>query len=171
MGASLAFADADEHASVATFAGLARKHCAEASHFYSASAVGPADFNLADGVLTFRSAVATETKENDIVRARIYPARRPTNAVVILPHWNAPMWGYARFCSYLVRLGLTAVELCLPYHGLRNRPDTRSSDYFLSANLGRTIRSVRQAVLDTRAVFDWLQGKRLPQSRADWGRV
>jgi hypothetical protein len=47
--------------------------------------------------------------------------------------------------------------MALPYHGLRARNGSSVSDHFLSANLGRTIRSVRQAVIDTRDVVTWLQ--------------
>jgi hypothetical protein len=114
-------------------------------------------FKLEGNLLTFRSSINTETEANNIVRARIHSAKKPRRAVVILPHWNAPMWAYQKFGQYLARLGVTAVELCLPYQGERNRSGAPTSDHFLSANLGRTIRSVRQAVLDAKDVLDWLE--------------
>jgi pimeloyl-ACP methyl ester carboxylesterase len=93
------------------------------------------------------------------VSARVYEARRRAKAIIILPHWNSSLWSYRTIAGYLSRLGASAIELTLPYHGLRNRDGAAFSDYFLSANLGRTILSVRQAVLDTRAVIDWLYGR------------
>lgn len=159
VDAPLAFGEAGEAASVAALVSLAKTHAADAAAFYSAKPVDVRDFRFENGVLTFPSAISTETESNNIVHARVYEAKRRGSAIVILPHWNASMWDYASFGGHFARLGLTAVELCLPYHGVRNRSDAPTSDYFLSANLGRTIRSVRQAVLDTRGVLDWLEGR------------
>ena len=66
------------------------------------------------------------------------------------------MWAYQSFCRNLSRLGISAVEMVLPYHGRRNRPGGIIADYFLSPDIGKTIRTVRQAVLDTKRVVDWL---------------
>jgi hypothetical protein len=45
----------------------------------------------------------------------------------------------------------------MPYHFERSRPGSLHADYMLSANLGRTIQSVRQAVLDGRKLIRWLK--------------
>ena len=156
LGASLAFAGVNECDTTSALARLASEHSAKAESFYSATRRVQSDFKFEGGILNFRSAVATETENNDIVHAKVHEAKNRRNAVVILPHLNAPMWPYGSICKYLVQFGITAVELCMPYHGVRNRPGARTSDYFLSANLGRTIRSVRQAVTDTKGVIDWL---------------
>jgi hypothetical protein len=76
--------------------------------------------------------------------------------VIVLPHWSAPTWAYQGLARHLSRVGLTAVEVALPYHGVRTREGALIADYFLSANLGRTIRSVRQAVVDTTDIVTWL---------------
>ena len=39
----------------------------------------------------------------------------------------------------------------MPYHFERSRPGAAHADYMLSANLGRTLQSVRQAVVDVAA--------------------
>jgi len=80
--------------------------------------------------------------------------------VVVLPHWSAPTWAYYGFIRHFARLGLTAVEVALPYHGERTPEGSLIADHFLSANLGRTIRSVRQAVVDTKDIVTWLRQPR-----------
>jgi hypothetical protein len=75
---------------------------------------------------------------------------------VILPHWNGRLEEYDLLARCLGLLGISSVVLALPYHGLRNVEGSRISDRFLSPNLGMTIRSVRQAAMDTIDVLDWL---------------
>src|SRR5262249_44803140 len=55
--------------------------------------------------------------------------------------------------------GLSALRLSLPYHDLRMPPELERADYMLSANVGRTIQAVRQAVIDCRAALDWLAAR------------
>lgn len=47
----------------------------------------------------------------------------------------------------------------MPYHFERSRPGSFHADYMLSAGLGRTIESVRQAVCDGRKLIRWLKGE------------
>jgi len=62
-------------------------------------------------------------------------------------------------CRMLNYFGLSALRLSLPYHDLRMPEDLVRADYMLSANLGRTLQAVRQAVVDARASIDWLQSQ------------
>ncbi len=156
IGASLAFGDAHEGASLAALAERVKESTAAADKFYAIEADEASDFMFDGDILTFRSAIATETEPNNIVHAKVYEGGRHRSAVVVLPHLNAETWGYQALSRRLMRLGLTVVELTLPYHGLRSRPGSVISDYFVSPNIGRTIRSVRQAVLDTRKTLTWL---------------
>jgi pimeloyl-ACP methyl ester carboxylesterase len=55
--------------------------------------------------------------------------------------------------------GITVVEIAMPYHFERSRPGSVHADYMLSPNLGRTIQSVRQAVLDGRKLIRWLKSE------------
>jgi len=45
----------------------------------------------------------------------------------------------------------------LPYHDQRRPPELERADYMVGTNIGRTIQSFRQAVLDTRAAVRWLK--------------
>ena len=57
----------------------------------------------------------------------------------------------------LARQGLTVVEIAMPYHLERARPGSPLADDMLSPNLGRTLQSVRQAVVDGRQLIRILQ--------------
>jgi pimeloyl-ACP methyl ester carboxylesterase len=159
IGASLAFGDADEDTSLATLAERVKESIVAAHRFYGIEANEASDFVFDGDVLTFRSDIVTETEPNNIVYAKVYEGGRRRSAVVVLPHLNAETWGYQGLSQRLMRLGLTVVELTLPYHGLRSRPGSVISDYFVSPNIGRTIRTVRQAVLDTRKTLNWLSDR------------
>jgi hypothetical protein len=155
VGAGLAFGGTDAAATLGTLTHLVKANCTSSEKFYSADRPA-SDFAFRDGVLTFRSSITTETDAANLVHAQVSTGRKSRNALVILPHWNAGMGAYQTFARYLSWLGPTVVEVTLPYHGVRNRRGAVIADYYLSPNLGRTIRSVRQSVLDTRGVVDWL---------------
>jgi hypothetical protein len=159
VGASLAFGGADQGASLAALAEMVKESTAEADKFYAIESNDVSDFVFDGDILTFRSAIVTETEPNNIVHAKVYEGESRRSAVMVLPHWNVETGGYDALNRWLTRLGLTVVELTLPYHGLRSRPGSVVSDYFVSSNIGRTIRSVRQAVLDTRKTLNWLSDR------------
>ena len=52
---------------------------------------------------------------------------------------------------------MNALRLTLPYHEERRPPELERAEYLVSSNIGRTIQSMRQAVLDTRAAVRWLR--------------
>ncbi|HYY58607.1 MAG TPA: hypothetical protein VE842_14840, partial [Pyrinomonadaceae bacterium] len=122
------------------------------------------DYHLAGQHLTWTSAVETPVPENNTVRAHFFPApprrqgggdeRRP--AVVILPQWNAQPESHMELARLLNRFGISALRLTLPYHEARRPAELERADYLVSSNIGRTIQSVRQAVLDARAAVRWL---------------
>ena len=120
-----------------------------------------ADFGLNGVQLTWTSAVHTSSPENNIARARFFPAKlkngkRPRKAVVVLPQWNAQPQSHVEACRIFNLLGISALRLTLPYHEQRRPPDLERADHLVSPNVGRTIQSFRQGVLDTRAAVKWL---------------
>jgi dienelactone hydrolase len=76
---------------------------------------------------------------------------------VVLPHWNAKFPQHNGLCAGLQRLGISALRLSLPYHDSRMPAALNRADFAMSANVCRTIDATRQAVIDTRVCFDWLQ--------------
>ena len=106
--------------------------------------------------LRFTSPVRTPYPENNLVNARWFPARG-RRAVVLLPHWNSDAIAYTGLCRVLNLLGIAVLRLSMPYHDIRMPADTHRADYAVSANIGRTLDACRQAVIDVRCCFDWLE--------------
>jgi hypothetical protein len=149
-----------------------RRVMQRSEHFYTLPLI--TDYKLNGPHLTWTSAVETPSPENNIVRARFFPAStrgRENNhnggshvhdeehrpAVLLLPQWNAQPESHINLCRVLNRLGISALRLTLPYHEARRPPELERADYLVSSNIGRTLQSMRQAVLDTRAAITWLK--------------
>jgi Alpha/beta hydrolase domain containing 18 len=114
--------------------------------------------------LRFTSPVRTKYPENDQVNARWYPASpekqkpgQPKQALIVMPQWNADAISHNALCSIANRFGVSALRLSKPYHDIRRPAELERSDYAMSANIGRTISSCRQAVADIRSCMDWLE--------------
>ncbi len=125
--------------------------------------VGPAPaYELdANDVLRFESAVRTPHAENNLVRARYFPAAGGARraGVVLLPQWNSDANGHIGLAKLLARFGMSGLRLSLPYHDVRMPPELSRADYIVSANLGRTLQVCRQAVLDARRAVMWLAAR------------
>ncbi|MHB1937380.1 MAG: alpha/beta hydrolase family protein [Acidobacteriaceae bacterium] len=122
--------------------------------------------------LRFTSPVKTPYPENDQVNARWYPAppekheesaqrpqqpKRPKQAILVMPQWNADAFSHNVLCSLFNRFGVSALRLSKPFHDVRRPAELERSDYAVSANIGRTIAACRQAVVDVRSCLDWLE--------------
>lgn len=120
------------------------------------------DYRLAGDVLTWTSAVETIAPENNTAQARFFPVspRRKRQggrrAVVVLPQWNADSASHVALCRLLSRFGIAALRVTLPFHEGRRRPELKRAEHLVSPNIGRTLQSMRQAVLDARAAAGWL---------------
>lgn len=121
------------------------------------------DYRLEGERLTWTSAVQTPSIENNTAHARFFPEKRngkkSRNAVVVLPQWNAQPESHVEACRIFNMIGMAALRLTLPYHQQRKPPELERADHLVSSNLGRTIQSIRQAVLDTRAAVRWLKNQ------------
>jgi len=119
------------------------------------------DFSLSGDQLTWSSAITTPDAVNNVACARYFPAEpkrsHPRSAVVVLPQWNAQPDSHVEACRIFNFLGIAALRLTLPYHEVRRPAELERADHLVSTNIGRTIQSMRQAVLDTRAAVRWLK--------------
>ena len=130
---------------------------ADSEAFYATGAAD--DYRLDGDVLTFTSAIHTPHPENNTVVARYFPessARGRRRAVLALPQWNSDAEGHVALCRLLNRFGISALRLSLPYHDVRMPSELSRADYIVSANIGRTVQTCRQAVLDARRAIVWL---------------
>ena len=141
-----------------------REHTARAmgdsAEFYALPEID--DYHLEADHLTWTSAVHTPSPENNTVHARLFLPKKerknkPRAAVVVLPQWNAQPDSHVEACRIFNGLGMAALRLTLPYHQERKPADIERAEYLVSSNVGRTIQSMRQAVLDTRAAVRWLK--------------
>jgi dienelactone hydrolase len=122
----------------------------------------PADYRLEGDLVSFTSPVWTPHAENNTAYARWFPARtragtRSRKAIVLLPHWNAHAAQHVALCRAISKLGISVLRISLPYHDRRLPAETERSDYAVSSNIGRTMDATRQAVIDVRCCFDWLE--------------
>lgn len=109
-------------------------------------------------VVTWESAVRTASPENNTALATYFPTSDPSEAaVIVLPHWNARAGTYFDLCRFFNRVGISALRLTLPYHEERMPPDLQRADHLVSPNIGRTLQSVRQAIIDARAAVTFLK--------------
>lgn len=122
-------------------------------------AYGPVrDYRLDGERLQFTSPVSSHHPENNVVHGRFIASDRHNGrAVVVLPHWNAQAEQHVGLARLLARCGFSALRLSLPYHDLRMPTGLWRADYAVSSDVGRTLHANRQAVIDVRAAFDWLQ--------------
>lgn len=129
---------------------------ADSAKFFFAPEVS--DYKLEDDRLSWTSGIETASIENNAVRARFFPHDENKKSVVlVLPHWNAQAESYFNLCKTFNRFGLSALRLTLPYHEERMPPELERADYLVAPSVGRTLQSLRQAVVDTRAAVNWLK--------------
>ena len=108
--------------------------------------------------LRFTSPVASPYPENNLANARWFPTAGK-RAVVVLPHWNANGLQYNSLCAILNKVGIGALRMSLPYHDIRKPSEIQRADYAVSSNIGRTLDSARQGVIDLRCCLDWLESQ------------
>lgn len=157
LDAGLAFPGADEINSFEQFCSLA-EHAVSDPRFYDEPAGSVQGFELHDGWLKFPSEITTDVEENNTVWAKIAESGSRDRILVIHHHWNATARNN-KIAEFFSRRGIAVAEITMPYHFERSRPGSLYADYMLSSNLGRTIQSLRQAVLDGRKLIRWLKSE------------
>ncbi|WP_299820654.1 dienelactone hydrolase-related enzyme [uncultured Jannaschia sp.] len=150
LDADLAFSAAQNVDSIAEFCAHADHAVANSVSFYGWDG-DTSDVVWEDGWITFPSSLETDIVENNTVRAKVTQGRSSDHALVVFHHWNAPS-RKPQLAQFFAWQGITVVEVAMPYHLERSRPGSSHADYMLSPNLGRTIQSMRQAVLDGRKI-------------------
>lgn len=138
------------------FSEYTKKVLANSDEFFFAPQI--TDYKLDDKILTWTSAIGTPSIENNTAYAQFFPHTEDKKAaVVVLPHWNAKAGTYFDLCKIFNRVGVSALRLTLPYHEKRMPPELERADYLVAPNVGRTLQSLRQSVIDTRAAVAWLK--------------
>lgn len=115
-------------------------------------------FEVRDHWVKFPSDIQTDVPENNIVWAKVTGNGSFDKALVVFHHWNARTRN-PQIASFFSKRGITVFEIAMPYHFERGRVGSVHADYMLSANLGRTMEAVKQAVSDGRKLIRWLKGE------------
>jgi len=138
------------------FAEYSKKTIANSEKFFFDP--GTPDYQIEGNVVTWPSAVTTPSPENNTVYATYFPhATDRKAAVLVLPHWNAKAGTYFDLCRFFNKVGLSSLRLTLSYHEERMPPELDRADYLVVPNVGRTLQSLRQSVVDTRSAVAWLK--------------
>lgn len=155
LDAELAFDGAVPELGLDGFCALAAEALVDPSYFDDDSG-DISGCRAVSGHIEFPSSIVTDVEENNVVRAEVTEGRSRGRALVVFHHWNAK--SHQRLLSKVLSLcGITVFEIEMPYHFNRSRPGSAFADYMLSPNLGRTVQSMRQAVLDGRRLIRCLK--------------
>ena len=154
-GTELVTEDANGHDPHEIFSEYSRKTVANSDDFFFSP--NDLEFELCDQQLTWPSAVETPDAVNNTAYAAYFPADSSRTAVLVLPHWNAKAGTYFDLCRIFNRIGFSALRLTLPYHEQRKPAELNRADHLVAPNVGRTLQSLRQAVVDTRSAVQWLK--------------
>lgn len=146
----LAFPEAGPAADLEALAAHAVQAASDPS-FFDLRPISEKDVRWSDGSISFPSSLDSDVAANDTVHASVERAEGAKHALVVFHHWNADERS-KRLARFFVRQGITVAQMAMPYHMERKRPGAANVDDILSPNLGRTLRSMRQAVLDGRAL-------------------
>lgn len=157
LDAERAFPGARNIVSIEEFCVLADEAVADQAFFDEPNGVDYG-FQRQDGWLKFPSEISTDIDENNVVWAKITQAGSTDQVMVVFHHWNARTRN-RHMARYFSKRGVTVVEMAMPYHLERIRPGSSYADYMLSPDLGRTIQSIRQSVLDGRKLIRWLKSE------------
>ncbi len=138
------------------FSEYAHRTVEHSDEFFASPEVS--DFSLDGDILTWTSSIETPSPENNTAYATWFPHEtNKKSAVVVLPHWNAKSGTYFDLCKFFNKVGISALRLTLPYHEERMPPELERADYLVAPNVGRTLQSLRQSVVDSRAAVAWLK--------------
>lgn len=157
LDADRALPAAERHVALADFCALAEQ-ATEDSTFFERPAASALNVQRVEDRLKFPSDIPTDVIENNMVWARVTESGGLDQALIVFHHWNAQRH-QRHLANFFSRRGITVIEMAMPYHFERRRPGSAYADYMLSANIGRTVQSVRQAVLDGRKLIAWLKSE------------
>ena len=108
--------------------------------------------------LSFETPMPTPYEVNNTVHAKYYPShKKGRKAIILVHHRGGDIDTLDAMAKIFANRGISALTMLMPYHGIRAPSDTKSGEFFTSANIKLTIDAFRQAVLEIHRATDWLQ--------------
>ena len=138
----------------AALEGFAAEAVRDSETFYSHTPTE--DYEFDGQTLRFPSPVKTPHDVNNTVWGRFFPTEGPL-ALIVLPQWNAQWASHVGLCRILQRFGITTLRMSLPYHDHRRPKELERAEPLIGPNVGQTMATTRQAVLEVRRAADWLE--------------
>jgi len=155
--AELAFSGEERAASIEEFCSLADA-AFDNPTFFDDPSESMSGFVKVDGWVKFPSGISTDVEQNNLVWAKVTESGSLDQVLVVFHHWNATKRN-RQIANFFAKRNITVVEIAMPYHLERSRPNSTHADYMLSPSLGRTIESMKQAVWDGRKLIRWLKSE------------
>tara|TARA_B100001059_G_C17754043_1_gene538879 strand:+ start:105 stop:1220 length:1116 start_codon:yes stop_codon:yes gene_type:complete len=125
----------------------------EGEEFYS-PLTPPEILEITETSVIFQSDITTPDNKNNTFECIVTGSGSKEHAIVVFHHLYARN-RYPKFAKFFASKGITVIEATLPYHFNRG-DDGATEENLLSADIGRTVQAMRQAVLDGRKVVAWL---------------
>ena len=135
---------------------LAFEEISKGESFYS-PILQPEPLSVGKNDVTFQSDITTSDEENNTFECIVTDSGSKDHALIVFHHWYARN-RYSTFSKFFASRGVTVIEATLPYHFGRGS-DEYAEEKLFNANLGLTVRSIRQSVLDGRKIVRWLDGQ------------
>lgn len=157
LDSGLAFSIQKEDIGLKEFCKLSIE-AASNSSFFDSKMDDLSEFERTPSGVKFPSSLTTDVVDNNTVHATITESGSLEKALVVFHHWNAVKKN-ASLAKFLSKRGITVVEISMPYHFERSRPNSGHADYILSSNVGRTLQSMKQAVIDGKKLVSWLKAE------------
>ena len=154
----------DPHAALEDFAAEAVR---DSETFYAHSPTQ--DYEFDGHTLRFPSPIETLDEVNNTVWGRFFPAQGPL-ALIVLPQWNAQWGSHIGLCRILQRFGITTLRMSLPYHDHRRPEEFERAEPLIGPNVGQTMATTRQAVLEVRRAADWLADRGYSRLGCPWNQ-
>jgi hypothetical protein len=116
--------------------------------------------NYQTGEFSFASQIKNNGENNNTGRGVFYQSNSDNKVNVVVVHgWKSSNLDRVRnmFVERFVQRGYNTYFIKLPHHFDRMLPESSySGEYMISANIDRTLLSIRQSVADTRDLIAWL---------------
>lgn len=151
-----------QFASIPELEGVGRQEFYKANPTSLNMSVQYSDALYRTGTYSFQSPIHSEYSVNNIVKGEFLLSANKQGApnVIFVHGWRMDSLDRSKaiFENRIVDLGWNQYYFTLPYHFDRKpKQSLYSGEFMISANITRTVQSVRQAVVDLRTLIDWLK--------------
>jgi dienelactone hydrolase len=118
--------------------------------------------NYEIGNFQYESEIKNNFESNNDVKGSYYINNHSKTNIILVHGWRTDKWTHVKdlFLDSFIKENFNIFFIELPHHFTRcSKTASYSGEHFITANIDRTILSVKQAVSDIRALIKFLQEK------------